>query len=61
MVAQVALKVGADVDKINAAPGRQRDVETAITEAIATIGENMTLRRAASLEVSKGLVVELYP
>ena len=31
-------------------------VETAIADAIATIGENMTLRRAASLEVSKGVV-----
>ena len=31
-------------------------VETAIADAIATIGENMTLRRATSLEVSKGVV-----
>jgi elongation factor Ts len=31
-------------------------VETAIADAIATIGENMTLRRAASLEVGKGVV-----
>ena len=34
-------------------------VETAIADAIATIGENMTLRRAASLEVGKGVVGEL--
>src|SRR4029079_15276149 len=31
-------------------------VETAISDAIATIGENMTLRRAASLEVGQGVV-----
>ena len=31
-------------------------VETAIADAIATIGENMTLRRAASLEVGNGVV-----
>eukprot|EP01035_Chromulina_nebulosa_P005465 gene5465-7414_t len=52
MIAQVALKVGADVEKIKAAPVGSATVEAAITDAIATIGENMTLRRAASLEVS---------
>jgi elongation factor Ts len=31
-------------------------VESAIANAIATIGENMTLRRAASLEVSAGVI-----
>jgi elongation factor Ts len=56
MIAQVALKVGADVDKINAAPVGNATVAAAISEAIATIGENMSLRRAAALEVSKGVV-----
>ena len=56
MVAQVALSVGADVEKIKAAKVGSVTVETAISDAIATIGENMTLRRAASLEVSKGIV-----
>jgi elongation factor Ts len=56
MIAQVALKVGADVDKINAAPVGSSTVATAIADAIATIGENMTLRRAASLEVTQGVV-----
>jgi elongation factor Ts len=56
MIAQVALKVGADVEKIKAAPVGSATVEAAITDAIATIGENMTLRRAASLEVSAGVV-----
>jgi elongation factor Ts len=56
MIAQVALEVGADVEKIKAAKAGSITVEAAIADAIATIGENMTLRRAASLEVGKGVV-----
>jgi elongation factor Ts len=56
MIAQVALKVGGDVDAIKAAKVGDVTVEAAITDAIATIGENMTLRRAALLEVSAGVV-----
>ncbi|WP_346294782.1 translation elongation factor Ts [Rhodopseudomonas sp. P1] len=56
MIAQVALKVGADIDAINAAPVGSTNVAGAIADAIATIGENMTLRRAAALEVSQGVV-----
>jgi elongation factor Ts len=56
MVAQVALKTGADVEKIKAAKVGDATVETAISDAIATIGENMSLRRAALLEVGKGVV-----
>jgi elongation factor Ts len=56
MIAQVAIEVGADVEKIKAAKVGSVTVETAVADAIATIGENMTLRRAASLEVSKGVV-----
>ena len=56
MIAQVALEVGADVEKIKAAKVGNVTVETAIADAIATIGENMTLRRAAPLEVGKGVV-----
>jgi len=56
MIAQVALKVGADVEKIKAAKVGSVTVETAISDAIATIGENITLRRATSLEVNKGVV-----
>src|SRR3981081_3787737 len=47
MIAQVALRVGADVEKIKAAKVGDVTVERAITDAIATIGENLTLRRAA--------------
>jgi elongation factor Ts len=56
MIAQVGLDVGADVEKIKAAKIGSVTVETAISEAIATIGENMTLRRAAQLAVGKGVV-----
>lgn len=56
MVAQVALSVGADVEVIKAAEVGSATVATAISDAIATIGENMTLRRANSLEVAKGIV-----
>lgn len=56
MIAQVALKAGADVEKIKAAKVGDITVEAAISDAIATIGENMTLRRAASLSVSSGVV-----
>src|SRR3977135_1731808 len=55
MIAQVALEVGADVEKIKTGNVARVTNETAITDAIATIGENLTLRRAASLEVSKGV------
>jgi elongation factor Ts len=56
MIAQVALEVGADIEKIKATKVGDVTVETAIADAIATIGENMTLRRAAVLDVSKGVV-----
>jgi len=56
MIAQVALEVGADIEKVKAAKVGSVTVEAAIADAIATIGENITLRRAASLEVGKGVV-----
>ena len=56
MIAQVAIGVGPDVEKIKAAKVGDVTIETAIADAIATIGENMTLRRAAALEVGKGVV-----
>jgi len=56
MIAQVALHNAADVETIKAAKVGSVTVETAISDAIATIGENMSLRRAASLEVGKGVV-----
>jgi elongation factor Ts len=37
-------------------PGSQTTVKDRLQELIATIGENMTLRRVAKLEVSKGII-----
>jgi elongation factor Ts len=56
MIAQVALDVGADVEKIKAAKVGSITVEAAIADSVATIGENQTLRRAAMLEVAQGVV-----
>jgi elongation factor Ts len=56
MVAQVALDVGADVEKIKAAKAGRATVEHALAEGVATIGENLTLRRAAALSVAKGAI-----
>ncbi len=59
MIAQVASRVGTDVEKIKAAKVGNLSVAEALTASIAKIGENMTLRRAAVLEVKEG-VVGLY-
>ena len=56
MIAQVALDAGTDVAKINAAKAGSVTVAEAISDTIAKIGENMTLRRAAALSVNKGAV-----
>jgi elongation factor Ts len=56
MIANVALDVGADMDKIVAARIGDRTVADAISETIAKIGENMTLRRATGLSVGQGVV-----
>ena len=56
MIAGVALDTPPDVDKILAAPIGSGTVADAIAGTIAKIGENMTLRRAASLSVGKGVV-----
>ncbi len=58
-IATEALKAGGDTVKLAATPfpGSGRSVQEEITHAIATIGENMTLRRTASLSVPEGVVV----
>ena len=56
MIADVALDAGADVGKILAARVGDRTVADAITETIAKVGENMTLRRAVALSVGKGII-----
>jgi len=56
---RLALETGGDLAKVAASPfpGTGRDVQGELTNLIATIGENMSLRRAASLSVSDGVVV----
>jgi elongation factor Ts len=56
MIANIALDVGPDVDKILDARVGDRTVADAIGETIAKVGENMTLRRAAGLAVDQGVV-----
>jgi len=56
MIANVALDVGADVEKIKAAKTGSRTIAEDISETVAKIGENMTLRRAAALSVGQGAV-----
>jgi elongation factor Ts len=58
-VTKIALDGAGDMAKIAATPfpGSGRDVQGELTNLIATIGENMSLRRAASLAVSDGVVV----
>src|ERR1700690_2682669 len=56
MIADVALGAGTDVEKIKAAKVGSITVADAIADTIAKIGENMTLRRAASLSVGKGAI-----
>lgn len=58
-VAAVAFEVGEDVDTILAAtfPSTEKTVQAILTENIATIGENQSVRRAKTLEVESGAVV----
>jgi elongation factor Ts len=56
---KIALENAGDLAKVAAAPfpGSGRDVQGELTNLIATIGENMSLRRSAMLSVSDGVVV----
>jgi elongation factor Ts len=57
-VSQLALNAGGDVEALKtAAYPSGGTVEEKLTENIATIGENQSLRRTAVLEVSEGAVV----
>jgi elongation factor Ts len=57
-VARIALETGEDVEAIKAAtfPGQQHSVAEQLTQMVATIGENMTIRRARVLRVKTGVV-----
>lgn len=58
-VTKLALENGEDIEALKgvAYPETGRTVEEQLTHNIATIGENMTFRRAASLSVGDGVVV----
>jgi elongation factor Ts len=57
-VARLALTSGGDIDALGAAPfPTGGTVAEALTDSIAKIGENQSLRRTAVVEVSEGAVV----
>jgi elongation factor Ts len=58
-VTELALDVGEDLERLKSAafPGTGRSVGEELTHLIATIGENMALRRARRLEVKSGAVL----
>ncbi len=53
---EAAFDVGTDVEKILASKAGSMTIQDAFNNTIAKIGENMTLRRAAVVEVSKGAI-----
>ncbi len=57
--ARLGLALGGNAEKIKAAgyPGKSHSFADELTHLVATIGENMTLRRAAALSVPQGVVV----
>ena len=56
MIADVALDVGTDMEAIKAGKVGDLTVNDAINSAIATIGENMSLRRAGQVSVTTGAI-----
>lgn len=57
-IAATALSTAGDIDSLKAAPAPEGEgnVEDMVKRMVATIGENMTLRRSAKLEVSEGAI-----
>ncbi|MBI4049123.1 MAG: elongation factor Ts, partial [Devosia nanyangense] len=57
-IAKLALEADGDVARLSEMPypGSGRSVSGELTDAIATIGENMNLRRTASISVSDGVI-----
>lgn len=58
-VAELAIAAKGDLEALKKSvyPGSGKTVEEELTHRVATIGEHMTLRRSAYLEVSQGIVV----
>jgi elongation factor Ts len=59
-IAALALKAKGDLPALLAAsyPGASHNVETHVKEAVATIGENMGLRRTAALSSGEGVLAD---
>ena len=57
-IARLALSAHGSIDKLRAAafPGSRHNVADHVAEMVATIGENMTVRRTASLTVKNGVI-----
>ncbi|MEY4966735.1 MAG: hypothetical protein RL274_2318 [Pseudomonadota bacterium] len=53
---QLALQQGGDLEKLLAHPMGSSTVQQTLTEMVAKIGENMSVRRAAALSVDPGVV-----
>ena len=53
---RLALKQGGDLEKLLAAPMGSSSVQQTLTELVAKIGENMSVRRTVALSVNPGVV-----
>ena len=56
MIANIALDVGTDIEAIKKAKFGNIPVADAISDTVAKIGENMSLRRADALSVGQGVI-----
>ena len=57
-IAKLALRAGGDTEKLKTAkfPGSQHAVAEYVAEMVATIGENMGVRRTSALKVNDGVI-----
>jgi elongation factor Ts len=57
-IARLALNAGGSIEKLKTMtyPGSAHDVAAYVAEMVATIGENMTVRRTAEIRVADGVV-----
>lgn len=56
-IVKIALANNGDINAVKAAPMNGKTVEASLTDLIAKIGENMTLRQSAYVSVDQGVVV----
>jgi elongation factor Ts len=57
-ISKLAVTAGGDLEKLKTAhyPGSEHSVAVYVAEMVATIGENMTVRRTTALSVSDGVI-----